>query len=57
MLEHPIRFFELLADVHASWNKVKMINLFVVKLTPLAGRSVCFCDLLICLDSCFLYGI
>ena len=41
---------EFLADAQASWNKDKMVNLFVVKLIPLAGplsRSVCFCDLLI----------
>ncbi|KAF7309705.1 hypothetical protein MIND_00342200 [Mycena indigotica] len=35
-MERPIRGFELLADVQASWNKDKMINMLVVKLTPLA---------------------
>ncbi|KAJ7625333.1 hypothetical protein DFH06DRAFT_1008004 [Mycena polygramma] len=35
-MERPIRSFELLADVQASWNKDKMINTFIVKLTPLA---------------------
>ena len=34
--ERPIRTFELLADVQASWNKDKMVNLFVMKMTPLA---------------------
>lgn len=36
MLERPIRSFELISDVQASWNKDKMVNLFVLKLTPLA---------------------
>ncbi|TFK23077.1 hypothetical protein FA15DRAFT_757558 [Coprinopsis marcescibilis] len=35
-MERPIRSFELLADVQASWNKDKMVNLFVMKMTPLA---------------------
>ncbi|KAF6754863.1 hypothetical protein DFP72DRAFT_812127 [Ephemerocybe angulata] len=35
-MERPIRSFELLADVQASWNKDKMVNLFVLKNTPLA---------------------
>ncbi|KAJ7816111.1 hypothetical protein B0H13DRAFT_434881 [Mycena leptocephala] len=35
-MERPIRSFELLADVQASWNKDKMVNTFVIKLTPLA---------------------
>ncbi|KAF9468631.1 hypothetical protein BDZ94DRAFT_1153591, partial [Collybia nuda] len=35
-MERPIRSFELLADVQASWNKDKMLNTFIVKLTPLA---------------------
>jgi hypothetical protein len=42
-VERPIRSFELLADVQASWNKDKMVNTFVIKLTPLApilSRSV-----------------
>ena len=41
--ERPIRSFELLADIQASWNKDKMVNTFVIKLTPLAtplSRSV-----------------
>ncbi|TEB22997.1 hypothetical protein FA13DRAFT_1640479 [Coprinellus micaceus] len=35
-MERPIRSFELLSDVQASWNKDKMVNLFVLKLTPFA---------------------
>ncbi|KAJ7367192.1 hypothetical protein DFH08DRAFT_678460 [Mycena albidolilacea] len=35
-MERPIRSFELLADVQASWNKDKMVNTFIIKLTPLA---------------------
>ncbi|KAJ6621787.1 hypothetical protein B0H10DRAFT_1789294 [Mycena sp. CBHHK59/15] len=35
-MERPIRSFELLADVQASWNKDKMVNTFLIKLTPLA---------------------
>ncbi|KAJ7066732.1 hypothetical protein C8F01DRAFT_981202 [Mycena amicta] len=35
-MERPIRSFELLADVQASWNKDKMVNMFIVKLTPLS---------------------
>ncbi|KAJ7643925.1 hypothetical protein FB45DRAFT_896449 [Roridomyces roridus] len=35
-MERPIRSFEQLADVQASWNKDKMVNMFVIKLTPLA---------------------
>ncbi|KAF9026152.1 hypothetical protein BDZ89DRAFT_1135014 [Hymenopellis radicata] len=35
-MERPIRSFELLSDVEASWNKDKMVNIFVAKLTPLA---------------------
>ncbi|KAJ7781708.1 hypothetical protein DFH07DRAFT_728906 [Mycena maculata] len=35
-MERPIRSFELLADVQASWNKDKMVNTFCIKLTPLA---------------------
>ncbi|KAG2009776.1 hypothetical protein CC2G_012667 [Coprinopsis cinerea AmutBmut pab1-1] len=35
-MERPIRSFELLSDVQASWNRDKMVNLFVLKLTPLA---------------------
>ncbi|KAJ2921602.1 hypothetical protein H1R20_g15493, partial [Candolleomyces eurysporus] len=35
-MERPIRSFELLSDVQASWNKDKMVNLFVLKMTPLS---------------------
>ncbi|KAG5352934.1 hypothetical protein C0989_011976 [Termitomyces sp. Mn162] len=35
-MERPIRSFELLSDVQASWNKDKLMNTFVIKLTPLA---------------------
>ncbi|KAF8895653.1 hypothetical protein BD779DRAFT_743603 [Infundibulicybe gibba] len=35
-MERPIRSFELLSDVQVSWNKDKMINTFILKLTPLA---------------------
>lgn len=35
-MERPIRSFELLSDVQASWNKDKMMNTFVVRLTPFA---------------------
>lgn len=41
--ERPIRSFELLADVESSWNKDKLVNYFVLKLTllePLLSRSV-----------------
>lgn len=34
--ERPIRDYELLADVSASWNKDKLLNAFVIKQTPLA---------------------
>ena len=43
LLERPIRSFELVADVQASWNKDKMINYLVLRLTPLdvpLNRSV-----------------
>ncbi|SJL07662.1 uncharacterized protein ARMOST_11012 [Armillaria ostoyae] len=36
-MERPIRSFELLADVEASWNRDKMVNIFVLKLTTLAS--------------------
>ncbi|KAF7308630.1 hypothetical protein HMN09_00712300 [Mycena chlorophos] len=36
-MERPIRGFELLADVQAAWNKEKMVNLFLVKLTSWAS--------------------
>jgi len=35
-MERPIRDYELLFDVSASWNKDKLVNIFVVKKTPLA---------------------
>ncbi|KAG6903163.1 hypothetical protein C0995_004711 [Termitomyces sp. Mi166 len=35
-MERPIRSFELLSDVQASWNKDKLMNTFVIKLTALA---------------------
>ncbi|KAF8842207.1 hypothetical protein BDN67DRAFT_966207 [Paxillus ammoniavirescens] len=35
-MERPIRDYELLADVSASWNKDKLLNAFVIKPTPLA---------------------
>ncbi|KAH7885251.1 hypothetical protein F5I97DRAFT_2032097 [Phlebopus sp. FC_14] len=35
-MERPIRDYELLADVSASWNKDKLLNAFVIKSTPLA---------------------
>lgn len=41
-MERPIRHFERLSDVQASWNKDKMVNTFVVRLTtlaPLLSRS------------------
>lgn len=42
-LERPIRSFELLSDVEASWNKAKTVNVFLMKLTtlaPILSRSV-----------------
>jgi hypothetical protein len=44
--ERPIREYELLSDVEASWNKDKLVNIFVIKKTPLASllsRSVRCC--------------
>lgn len=41
--ERPIRHFERLSDVQASWNKDKLVNTFVLRLTslaPLLSRSV-----------------
>jgi len=35
-MERPIREYELLSDVEASWNKDKLVNIFVIKKTPLA---------------------
>ncbi|KAG9315741.1 hypothetical protein JVU11DRAFT_3388 [Chiua virens] len=35
-MERPIRDYELLLDVSASWNKDKLLNAFVIKQTPLA---------------------
>lgn len=43
--ERPIRDYELLADVSASWNKDKLLNAFVIKQTPFAqllSRSVSY---------------
>ncbi|KAJ4482279.1 hypothetical protein J3R30DRAFT_3286163 [Lentinula aciculospora] len=36
-MERPIRSFELLSDIEASWNKDKLVNVFLMKLTPLAS--------------------
>jgi hypothetical protein len=36
-MERPIREYELLSDVEASWNKDKLVNIFVIKKTPLAS--------------------
>jgi len=36
-MERPIRSFELLSDVEVSWNKDKLVNVFLLKLTPLAA--------------------
>ena len=41
--ERPVRSFELLEDIQSSWNKDKLLNAFMVRLTPLAAplsRSV-----------------
>jgi hypothetical protein len=35
-IERPVRSYELISDITASWNKDKLINTFVTKLTPLA---------------------
>ncbi|KAF9241154.1 hypothetical protein BU15DRAFT_45316 [Melanogaster broomeanus] len=35
-MERPVREYELLADVSASWNKDKLLNAFMIKPTPLA---------------------
>ncbi|KAF8645217.1 hypothetical protein AX16_008044 [Volvariella volvacea WC 439] len=35
-MERPIRSYELLSDIQSSWNKDKMMNTFIIKLTPLA---------------------
>jgi hypothetical protein len=43
-LERPIRNFELVTDVQSSWNKDKMVNYLVLRMTPLEvplNRSVC----------------
>ena len=48
-LERPIRSFELVTDVQASWNKDKMVNYLVLRMTPLEvplNRSVCLFVLL-----------
>ncbi|PFH51255.1 hypothetical protein AMATHDRAFT_85274 [Amanita thiersii Skay4041] len=36
-MERPVRGYELLSDIQASWNKDKLVNTFVIKMTPLAG--------------------
>ncbi|KAJ3789210.1 hypothetical protein GGU10DRAFT_72343 [Lentinula aff. detonsa] len=36
-MERPIRSFELLTDIEASWNKDKLVNTFLLKLTSLAS--------------------
>ncbi|KAH7914300.1 hypothetical protein BJ138DRAFT_1000551 [Hygrophoropsis aurantiaca] len=36
-MERPIRSYELLSDVTASWNKDKMLNAFMIKTTRLAS--------------------
>ena len=41
--ERPVRSFELLSDITASWNIDKLVNMFVLKVTrlePLLSRSV-----------------
>lgn len=41
-MERPIRHYERLSDVQASWNKDKLVNMFVARLTtlgPLLARS------------------
>lgn len=35
-MERPVRDYELLSDVSASWDKDKLLNAFVIKPTPLA---------------------
>ncbi|KAE9394891.1 hypothetical protein BT96DRAFT_827087 [Gymnopus androsaceus JB14] len=35
-MERPVRSFELLSDIEASWNKAKTVNVFLIKLTTLA---------------------
>ena len=45
LLERPIRSFELVADVQSSWNKDKMVNYLVLRMTSLEvplNISVCF---------------
>lgn len=42
-VERPIRHYERLSDVQASWNKDKLMNIFIARLTvlaPLLARSV-----------------
>ena len=49
-VERPIRSFELVSDVQASWNKDKMVNYLVLRMTPLdvvLNRSVCFIYILL----------
>ncbi|KAI6129793.1 hypothetical protein EDD16DRAFT_1471111 [Pisolithus croceorrhizus] len=35
-MERPVRAYELLSDVSASWDKDKLLNAFVIKPTPMA---------------------
>ena len=49
-VERPIRSFELVSDVQASWNKDKMVNYLVLRMTPLdivLDRSVCLMYILL----------
>ncbi|THV03071.1 hypothetical protein K435DRAFT_647725 [Dendrothele bispora CBS 962.96] len=36
-MERPIRNYELLSDIESSWNKDKLVNVFLLKLTPYAS--------------------
>ncbi|KAK7469063.1 hypothetical protein VKT23_003556 [Stygiomarasmius scandens] len=36
-MERPVRGFELLSDIESSWNKDKLVNVFLLKLTPYAA--------------------
>jgi hypothetical protein len=54
-LERPIRSFELVSDVQASWNKDKMVNYLVLRMTPLdiaLNHSVCSFRVLLSLSHC-----
>ena len=49
-VERPIRSFELVSDLQASWNKDKMVNYLVLRMTPLdvvLNRSVCLMYILL----------